>query len=117
VDVEYPGFGTIVVEGVTYDHDVVIDAGRVRKRDKGPSRARRARYGHTPLTASEGIPWSGDRLVIGTGYSGRLPIADGVVAAAHDHGVELVAIPTADACTLLRDIEPARVNAVLHVTC
>src|SRR3990172_7694273 len=46
-------FGSIEVEGQRYDHDVVIDRGEVRKRHKGPSKALRAGYGHTPLSAAE----------------------------------------------------------------
>ena len=48
MDIEYPGFGVIEVEGTRYNHDVVIEAGAVRKRDKGPSRSRGG-SGHTPL--------------------------------------------------------------------
>lgn len=117
MDVVYPAFGSIVVAGQSYDHDVVIERGSVRKRDKGPSRARKGTYGHTPLTAAEDLPWSGARLIIGSGHSGRLPVLEDVRAAAAEHGTELVIVPTAEACELLRDVEPADVNAVLHVTC
>ena len=55
---EAKGFGTITIDGVTYDHDVVIDGGQVRKRDKKPSKPHRAEYRHTPLSAAEvaGVP-------------------------------------------------------------
>ncbi len=113
----YPGFGSIEVDGVRFDHDVVIEAGAVRKRDKGPSKAQRGTYGHTPLTAAEAIPSSGPVLVIGTGYSGRLPIADDVRTAAASRGVELRAMPTAEACALLRTMGVDEADAILHVTC
>jgi hypothetical protein len=29
-------FGSIEIDGVTYEHDVVIEGGRIRKRKKGP---------------------------------------------------------------------------------
>jgi hypothetical protein len=32
-------------------------------------------------------------------------------------GVELVVMPTAEACALLRGLDPTDVNAILHVTC
>jgi hypothetical protein len=118
MDVEYPGFGTIVVAGTRYDHDVVIDRGVVRRRDKGPSRPLKARGGgHTPLSAAEDIPWSTPRLVIGTGYSERLPILPEVADEAASRGVELVVLPTAEAVALLRSVDAAEVNALLHVTC
>jgi len=50
-------FGSIRIDGVTYQHDVVIDHGRVRKRKKKPSKAFREAFGHTPLSVAEDIPW------------------------------------------------------------
>ena len=41
-------FGSIRVDGVTYDHDLVIDRGKIRKRKKAASRKFRGEYGHTP---------------------------------------------------------------------
>jgi hypothetical protein len=117
MDVVYPGFGTIVVDGTRFDHDVVVEAGAVRPRDKGPSKQRRTGHGHTPLSAAESIPWSAPQLVIGTGASGRLPILADVEREAAGHGVEIIALPTAEACALLTSMDDAAVNAILHVTC
>lgn len=117
MDIDYPGFGRLVIEGTEYDHDVVIESGRIRARDKRPSKALRSRYGHTPLSDHEQIPWSHRRLIIGSGYSGRLPIAPEVRAAAAKHGVALEIMPTKEACTLLRRLEASEGNAILHVTC
>ena len=50
-------FGSVRVDGVTYDHDLVIDRGKVRKRKKAASRKFRGAFGHTPLSAEEDIPW------------------------------------------------------------
>jgi hypothetical protein len=41
------------VDGVTYDHDLIIDRGEIRKRKKGASRQFRGAYGRTPLSAAE----------------------------------------------------------------
>ena len=117
MDVEYHDFGRIAVQGIVYEHDIVIDGGHVGKRDKGPSRSARARYGHTPLTEGEALPLRGAQLIIGTGYSGRLPVADTVFAAASAAGVDVVTLPTAEAAALIRSMEDANVYAVLHVTC
>ncbi len=110
-------FGELVVEGALHEHDVVIDGGRVRRRHKGPSKARRAEFGHTPLTSAEEIPWGGGRLIVGTGMDGALPIAPDVYAEAARRGIVVVALPTPEACRLLADVEPGEVHAVLHVTC
>lgn len=117
MDVEYPGFGSIVINGERFDRDMVVEQGTLRARKKGPSKARRGEYGHTPLTAAEDLPWSGSRLVIGTGASGRLPIAADVLEEAKARGVELVALPTSEACELLRSVSDDDTSAVLHVTC
>ena len=34
---------------MTYDHDLIIDDGTIRKRKKAASRKFRGAYGHTPL--------------------------------------------------------------------
>jgi len=54
------------VDGERYDHDIVIEAGNVKKRKKGVSKRFRDEYGHTPLSAEEDIPWGGTRLIVGT---------------------------------------------------
>jgi hypothetical protein len=111
------GFGSIEIEGRQYDHDVVLEQGAVRKRIKRPSKPQRDRYGHTPLSAEEEIPWGGSRLIIGTGAYGSLPITPELSREAARRGVELLAIPTADACGLIAELDRRDVNAILHVTC
>jgi hypothetical protein len=110
-------FGIVEIDGVRYDHDVVVDEGRVIKRKKGPSKPLRERYGHTPLTAHEAIPWGGSLLVIGTGADGALPIDPSLRLEAERRGVELVVVPTRDACALLAEADPRTTYAILHVTC
>ena len=116
MDIDYPSFGTLVVDGTRFDHDVVLEDGGLRKRDKSPSRKQKV-GGHTPLSSAEDLPWSKQRLLIGTGYSGRLPVLDEVREEAASRGVALEVMPTADACALLKELERDDVNAVLHVTC
>jgi hypothetical protein len=115
--VKLVSFGVIDVAGRTFEHDVLIDRGQVRKRDNKASKSRRAEFGHTPLTAAEAIPWSGSQLVIGTGASGQLPVAEDVLLEAEERGVTVVALPTRDACRALFEIPDPEVCAILHVTC
>jgi hypothetical protein len=110
-------FGEIQIEGERYARDVVIDGGRISRRHKGPSKALRDQFGHTPLSVAEVIPWGGDRLVVGTGANGGLPIAPDVYAEAERRGIGVAALPTADACRLLADMKSGDIYAVLHVTC
>lgn len=110
-------FGSVEIDGRRFDHDVVVERGRVGKRDKKASMPLRDRYGHTPLSLLEPIPWDCRRLIVGTGADGALPIDDAVFAEAERRGVEIAAVPTEDACDLLADADLTTTNAMLHVTC
>src|SRR5262245_54088848 len=83
-------FGVIEVDGVTYEHDLVVDRGEIHRRKKKASRKYRETFGHTPLSIEEDIPWKCTCLVIGTGAYGRLPVMDDVKREANDRGVELL---------------------------
>ena len=108
-------FGFIRIDGVTYEHDVVIDRGEVHKRNKKPSKKFRDTYGHTPLSLEEEIPWKCKQLVIGTG-TGALPVMEEVEREAKRRKVKLVVLPTAKAIEKLNQ-EAEQTNAILHVTC
>lgn len=109
-------FGSIRIDGETFDVDVVIDRGEVRPRKKKPSKPYRAEYGHTPLSVEEKIPWKCARLVIGTGAHGALPVMPAVLEEAERRGVEVTVLRTEKAIELLRDAR-RDTNAVLHITC
>ena len=110
-------FGSIRIDGVTYQHDVVIDRREVRRRNKKPSKEFRNSFGHTPLSSREEIPWKCRRLIVGTGAQGALPLMKEVQREAKRHGVELVALPTARAIEVLTKEDLDETNAILHVTC
>ena len=109
-------FGSVRVDGVTYDYDLIIDRGKIRKRKKGASRKFHGAYGHTPLSAAEDIPWRCRRLVIGTGAAGALPVMKEVHDQARRREVDLVIVPTAQAISMLTKTTKAT-NAILHLTC
>jgi hypothetical protein len=118
MDCRLVAFCAIEIDGVVYEHDVVISSsGEVRRRKKGPSKPRRPEFGHTPLTPEEQLPWSAAILIVGTGASGRLPVTDELYEVAAKRGVAVVARPTAEACALLSAADPGTAAAVLHVTC
>ena len=116
VRIDHFTFGSIRIDGVTYEHDVVIARGRVRERKKKSSKPFRDAFGHTPLSLKENIPWDCRRLMVGTGADGALPVMDEVKQEAARRGVELLTVPTAEAIRALQD-EPKDTNAILHVTC
>jgi hypothetical protein len=108
-------FGSLQIDGRTYEQDVVIERGEIRKRKKRPSQKFRDEFGHTPLSIEEKIPWKCQRLVIGTGAYGRLPVMKEVKAEAERRHVELVVVPTREALRLIE--RESKTNAILHVTC
>ncbi len=109
-------FGSIRIDGITYERDVVIDRGRVRKRKKKLSKKYRGEFGHTPLSIDEDIPWNCRRLVIGTGVSASLPVMKEVKYESKLRNVELLVLPTAQAINEL-ERNPEDTNAILHITC
>ncbi len=116
MDFENFSFGSIQIDGVVYEHDLVIDRGQIRKRKKKASKEYRAAYGHTPLSIKEDIPWHCRRLVVGTGAQGALPVMDEVVQEAKRRKVELLSLPTTEAIAILNGAGK-ETNAILHVTC
>jgi hypothetical protein len=108
-------FGSIQIDGSTYDHDVVIDRGEISKRKKKPSKKFREEFGHTPLSIEEKIPWKCQQLVIGTGAHGNLPVMPEVQREAERRKIKLLALPTLEALKVLEQ-DPKHTNAILHVT-
>ncbi len=116
VKVKYLGFGSVEIDGKRYENDVIVSGGRVEKRKKKRSKHLKEKYGHTPLSLAENIPWDCKTLIIGTGESGALPVLEEVKTEAEKRGVTLVIMKTEEAC---RALEKAggKTNAVLHLTC
>ena len=109
-------FGSVRIDGSTYQNDVVIDGGEIRKRKKKPSKQFREQFGHTPLSVKEDIPWKCSQLVIGTGAYGRLPVMQEVRSEAARKKIKLLILPTLEAIEELNH-DRKDTNAILHVTC
>jgi len=93
-------FGCIRVDGTAYDHDLVIDHGKIHKRKKQQSKKYRESFGHTPLSVEEryrGIAasWSTAR------EWSALPVMNEVKREARRRGVELLILPTGKAIEVL----------------
>jgi hypothetical protein len=107
-------FGSVDIDDKTYLKDVVIDNGSVRKREKSESKKYRDRFGHTPLSAEENIPWNCKRLIIGAGHSSSLPVMDEIYDIASTKGVEVIIMSTPEA---VKHINDPQTNFILHLTC
>ena len=114
MEVTHYEFGRIVIDGKEYTRDIIIRRGQVEKRKKKNSKVYKGRFGHTPLSAEENIPWNSRKLIVGTGMSEALPIMREVEVIAGKKGVEITAMPTAEA---IRHINDRDTNLILHLTC
>lgn len=107
-------FGSIIIDGETYFKDVVIDNGSVKKRKKAESKKYRDKFGHTPLSPDENIPWNCKHLIIGNGHSSSMPVMEEVYHIARQKGVELRTMNTPEA---IKHINDPDTNFILHLTC
>ncbi len=107
-------FGSITIDGLAYEKDIVIDKGTIKKRRKKESKKYRDRFGHTPLSPDENIPWECKCLIVGTGHSSSLPVMDEVYDIAASRGVKMVVMSTPEAITHVNDPDT---NFILHLTC
>src|SRR4030042_4356409 len=90
-------FGSITIDGETYNKDVIIENGLVKKRKKAESKKYRDQFGHTPLSPDENIPWKCKHLIVGSGHSSCLPVMEEVRRKADRKGVELLVMSTPEA--------------------
>lgn len=105
-------FGRVTVDGREETHDVIVLPQRV-------VRNWWRRDGHALVLEDleavlDELP---ARLIIGTGADGRLRPDPGTVAALRARGVDVDALPTAEAVRLYGTANPAETAAALHLTC
>lgn len=106
-------FGEIVIDGRTYRQDVLLYEGRV-KSDWWRLE------GHLLQVAdvAEALAAEPEVLVVGMGQPGRMQVDLGLSRYLKEKGIELLAVPTAQACNLINSLEgKRRWAAALHLTC
>ena len=111
-------FGSITIEGKSYDHDVIIRAsGEVKKRKKKLSKAV---YGTSHLISIDEAKFiheeGADRIIVGSGQYGTVRLSDQASEYFERKkcGVEL--LPTPEAIHLWNRLE-GRAIGLFHVTC
>ena len=107
-------FGSITIDGETYNKDVIIENGLVKKRKKAESKKYRDQFGHTPLSPDENIPWKCKHLIVGSGHSSSLTVMDGGYKKARRKSVELLVMTTPEAIKHVNDPDTC---LILHLTC
>ena len=106
-------FGTVTIDGERYDRDVIVCPEGVR-----PDWWRKEGHGLSPEDLSAVVEAGAELLVVGCGAHGLLEVPEATRAWLEGKGIELVALPTAEACERYNGLAPGRkVAAGLHLTC
>jgi hypothetical protein len=112
------GFGWIEVDGMRYNHDIVIHADRtITKRKKKLSKGLKGEYGHTPIDDTELLFLFDEKpalVFIGTGQYGDLPVTPAAEQLLKRYITVIKPTPT---LLPLIGSELRKFAAVLHVTC
>lgn len=111
-------FGSITIEGETYEHDVLIrPGGKVKKRKK---RLSKEVYGtsHMVSFAEAGHVFrkKARKLIIGSGQTGMVKLSDEAKAFFAERKCKVVIVPTPQAIRLWND-EAEDAIGLFHVTC
>ena len=111
-------FGSITVDGETFDHDIVIRlSGKVKKRKKKLSKQQYGTSHTVSLAEAEHIYDDGaEQVIVGTGQHGVLKLSDEAEGFFKDHGCNVQAVPTPDAVKAWNEAE-GKTIAMFHVTC
>jgi hypothetical protein len=106
-------FGEIVIDGATYQNDVIILPDGVKPewwRDKG--------HVLQPQDLDAVLDANPEVLVVGQGASGRMRVTRETRKSLDGAGIELIAAPTPDAIETYNQMRGDRnVAAALHLTC
>jgi hypothetical protein len=106
-------FGLIVVDGVSYKNDLLIWPGKI-KADWWRQEAHLLQAGDL----AEALAAGPEVLVVGMGQPGRMQVDMELAAFLKDKGIDLVALPTREACRVINSLAGKRkLAAALHLTC
>ncbi|MBA2881356.1 hypothetical protein HNR65_001683 [Desulfosalsimonas propionicica] len=113
--IDHCAFGQMTINGKTFSSDLIIDTnGNVRDNW-------RRRQGHNLVPEDLGaiIDGTPEKLIIGTGVSGRMSVAESVREECRALGISIEAYPTAEAAQKFNEAAEtgALVAAGFHLTC
>jgi hypothetical protein len=116
--IDQTSFGSITIEGVVFEHDVIIRLdGTVTKRKKKLSKAI---YGTSHIISLEEAihvyQAGAERLIIGTGQSGMVKLSDEAADYFHRQKCPVELLPTPQALRVWNEAKGAIIG-LFHVTC
>ena len=111
-------FGSIIIAGERYDHDVLIRlSGKVKKRKKKLSKKH---YGTSHTISQEEIEYvyedDGEILILGTGQSGLAELSPEAEQFLKKQGCKVIAAPTPLAIKEYNQVK-GKIIGLFHVTC
>jgi hypothetical protein len=105
-------FGSLTVDGKSHTRDLIVLPNRVV-----PGWWRREGHSLAIEDLEDVIEELPDRLILGCGAHGRLEPPPAVLDELRGRGVEVEAMPTAEAVRRYGELDPQRTAAALHLTC
>ena len=116
--IEGTEFGSITIDGVTYDHDVVVTAdGEVQKRKKKLSKKRYGTSHIISLEEAKSVYEKGAvKIIIGTGQYGQVELSEEAEAYFRKKGCRLFMKPTPEAIETFNKKKGRKIG-LFHVTC
>ncbi len=120
--IESTSFGQVIVNGDTYDHDIVIFPDEIIKRKKWITKDQ---HGTSHKFTKEEMKEylndvdksNIDRVVIGTGQYGELALLPETKEYLKEHDVEFTERKTSDLVGQTNDYPRERTVFIIHVTC
>ncbi|MGQ9920260.1 MAG: Mth938-like domain-containing protein [Desulfobacca sp.] len=106
-------FGRLVVDGRTFTQDLILLPDQIQA-------SWWRQQGHLLQLADipEVLQAKPEVLIVGQGQPGRMQVDPEVTRSLQSLGIELVVVPTAEACRLFNSLAGRRrVAAALHLTC
>jgi hypothetical protein len=105
-------FGSLRVDGEEHTRDLIVLPERVV-----PDWWRRAGHSLAIEDLEDVLGEMPERLILGCGAHGRLEPPGAVLDELRARGVEVEAMPTAEAVRRYGELDPERTAAALHLTC
>jgi hypothetical protein len=105
-------FGRVTIDGREETRDVIVLPERVVR-----GWWRKEGHGLVLEDLDEVLDELPERLVVGTGAYGQLRPDPGTLETLHARGVEVEALPTAEAVRRYAQLDPRKTAAALHLTC
>lgn len=112
--IENYSFGTIIVDGETYHHDVILCPDKIEI-----NWIRQESHSLVPEDIAEIISYQPEILIVGTGAYGVLQVPSTTVAMLKRQHIRLIAEPTARACEIFNEYvsKGQKVVGAFHLTC